>query len=583
MKSFPPAGRFPGSHKRDASPPSRRQFLHALSGACMFPFLGTALHAIATKSEGLFSDVTKAAGISWKHFNGMSPDRYLIEAMGSGVGLADLHGDGSLDIFLPNGGETPRGKSERPLRNALYRNLGNGKFVDVASEAGLDQVKTYGTGVAIADYDNDGHQDIFITGFPHCQLYRNNGDGSFTDVTLDAGVQNVGRWASSAAWFDYDRDGFLDLIVCNYVQFSFDGVPPKCEYDQIRTYCEQRGYSGMPLTLYHNNHDGTFTDVSRVSGVDQFIGRALGVVAVDIDDDGWPDLFISRDGSPNLLLLNKRNGTFADAALEAEVAYDSEGNAKAGMGVDAGDVEGNGHPDFVITNFNYEFHSLFLNPGSFPFLDATRTSSLAGPTRLSVGWGAHFLDYDNDGLMDLMIVNGHINEVIEAAQSQVKYKEKPFLARNTGKGIFEDVSAIAGPAFRESYLGRGLAIGDWNNDGSIDAIFTCIAESPVLLQNNVGQRNAWIGIQLIGTHSNRDAIGSKLSLTVGGKKLVRWITGGSSYLSSHDKRIIFGLGTIQSGSKLDISIRWPNGSNQIVRSLAINQYHKIKETAQDHP
>jgi hypothetical protein len=548
----------------------------------MIPWLDLTLRGIAGKSEEMFSDVTKEAGITWKHFSGMSADRYLIEAMGSGVGLADLHGDGWLDIFLPNGGETPRGKSQLPLRNALYRNLGGSKFVDVASEAGLDQLKSYGTGVAIADYDNDGHQDIFITGYPRCQLYRNNGNGSFTDVTLDAGVQNAGRWAASAAWFDYDRDGYLDLIVCNYVQFSFEGVPPKCEYDQIRTYCEQRGYSGMPLTLYHNNHDGTFTDVSRLSGVDQFVGRALGVVAVDVNDDGWPDLFVSRDGSPNLLLLNKRNGTFADAALEAEVAYDSEGNAKAGMGVDAADVDGDGRPDFVVTNFNYEFHSLFLNPGSFPFVDATRTSRLAGTTRWSVGWGAHFLDYDNDGLMDLLIVNGHINEVIEAAQSQVKYKEKPLLARNIGKGLFEDVSAKAGSAFDQAYLGRGLAIGDWNNDGSADAVFTCIGESPVLLQNNVGQKNAWIGIQLIGTQSNRDAIGSKLTVIASGKKIVRWITGGSSYLSSHDKRVIFGLGDIPPGSKLDLSIRWPNGNIQDVRSLAINRYHKINETSQGH-
>jgi hypothetical protein len=341
--------------------------------------------------------------------------------MGGGVGLFDFDDDGWLDIFLLNGGETPRGRSEKPLQNALYRNLGNGKFVDVAGEAGLSRVKNYGMGVAVADFDNDGHQDIFITGFPNCTLYHNNGNGTFTDITADAGLQNSGRWASGAAWFDYDRDGFLDLVACNYAEFSFEGVAPKCEYLKVRTYCEQRAYKGMPLAIYHNNRNGTFTDVSRSSGLDQFVGRALGVVAIDIDDDGWPDLVVARDASPNLLLQNKHDGTFVDAGLDAEIAFDSNGNAKAGMGVDAGDLNGDGRPDVVVTNFNFEFHSLFLNRGSFPFEDWTRASHLAGFTRSDVGWGVKLVDFDNDGLLDLIIVNGHVIEVSESLQSQVKY------------------------------------------------------------------------------------------------------------------------------------------------------------------
>jgi enediyne biosynthesis protein E4 len=556
---------------------SRRSFLGAISAAGIAQiFHSTQIYADAA-AKPIFSNVTAEAGITWRHFNGMSPDRYLIETMGGGVGLFDFDDDLRLDIFLLNGGETPHGKSDHPLYNALYRNLGNGKFEDVAAEAGVSQVKHYGMGVAIADFDNDGHQDIFITGFPHGTLYHNNGNGTFTDVTADAGLQNSGRWGSGAAWFDYDRDGFLDLVVCNYAEISFEGTPLKCEYFNVRTYCEQRAYKGLPLTLYHNNRNGTFTDVSRSSGLDRFVGRALGVVAVDFDDDGWPDLFVARDASPNLLLLNKHDGTFGDAGLEAEIAYDRNGNARAGMGVDAADVDGDGRPDLVVTNFNFEFHSLFLNREEFPFEDWTRASGLAASTRSDVGWGAHFLDYDNDGLLDLMIVNGHVIEVIEQLRAGVKYKEPPLLLHNSGNAVFEDVSSKAGPAFSQDYLARGLAIGDWDNDGAPDAIFTCIGERPVLLHNNLGGKNSWIGIQLIGVKSNRDAIGAKLTLRPAGRKLVRWITGGGSYLSSHDKRVVFGLGNLPANRSVDIKIVWPNGQAQVATAMEINRYHQITQ------
>ena len=382
---------------------------------------------------------------------------------------------------------------------------------------------------------------------------------------------------SGAAWFDYDRDGFLDLVVCNYAEFSFEGIAPKCEYVNVRTYCEQRAYKGAPLTIFHNNRNGTFADVSRSSGLDRFVGRALGVVAIDIDDDGWPDLVVARDASPNLLLLNKHDGTFVDAGLEAEIAFDSNGNAKAGMGVDVGDADGDGRPDIAVTNFNFEFHSLFLNRGKFPYEDWTRASRLAGVTRSNVGWGVHFLDFDNDGLLDLMIVNGHVNEVIESLQPQVKYREQPLLLHNTGGAVFEDVSSRAGAAFLQGYLARGLAIGDWDNDGAPDAIFTCIGDRPVLLRNNVGQKNSWIGLSLVGVKSNRDAIGAKLMLRVGDRKLVRWLTGGSSYLSSHDKRVLFGLGNLAANHAVDVEILWPNGGTQVASSLQINRYHRIVE------
>jgi hypothetical protein len=556
---------------------SRRGFLTAFSMAAVGQFLPRGLFGGNGPASPIFSDVTAEAGLTWRHFNGFSPDRHLIETMGGGVGFLDFDNDGWLDVFLLNSGETPRGKSEKPLQNALYHNLGNGKFVDVAAEAGLSRLKTYGTGVAIADFDNDGHQDILITGFPNCLLYHNNGNGTFTDVTEDAGLRNAGRWAASAAWFDYDRDGFLDLVICNYAELSFEGTAPRCEYLNVRTYCEQRAYKGMPLSIYHNNRNGTFTDVSRASGLDRLVGRALGVVALDIDADGWQDLFVARDASPNLLLLNKHDGTFADAGVEAEIAYDINGNSKAGMGVDAGDINGDGRPDFVVTNFSFEYPSLFLSSAGLLFEDGARAAKIADATRFDVGWGVHFLDFDNDGHLDLMLVTGHVNEVVESLQPQVKYKERPLLLHNLGNGQFEDVTFSAGRAFSKGYLARGLAVGDWDNDGAPDAVFTCIGDSPVLLRNNVGKKNSWVGVRLIGTKSNRDAIGAKLTLSLADRKLVRWVTGGSSYLSSHDKRILFGLGGLAANQTVNIEILWPNGARQNATALKINRYHEVVE------
>jgi hypothetical protein len=532
--------------------------------------------ATASASNEIFTDITEQAGITWQQFGGESPDRFLIETMGGGVGFFDFDNDGLLDIFFVNGGETPHGKSPIPLSNALYRNLGDGRFENVAAKAGLDKLNFYGMGVAAADFDNDGYQDLYTTGYPASALYHNNRDGTFTDVTDKAGVKSAGKWAAGAAWFDYDHDGFLDLIITNYAQFSFED-PKKCELNRVRAYCVQTAYTGLPLTLYHNNGNGTFSDVSRRSGFDKLIGRGLGVVAVDVNDDGWPDLFIARDASPNLLLINKHDGTFEDIALEAEVAYDQNGIAKAGMGVDAGDVNGDGIPDFVVTNFNDQYHSLFLGSKSLPFSDRTSASHLANLTRSFVGWGTKFLDYDNDGNLDVMLINGHINQEIESTRVDVKYKEPVLLLRNKGSGVFDDMRELAGATFQRSYRGRSIAIGDFDNDGDTDAVFTTLNGRPVLLRNNAGQDNSWVGFSLQGTVSNRDAIGAKITVTSSGRTLTRWIVAGGSYLASQDKRVLVGLGS--SARPVDADIRWPNGFVQHLSNLQLRRYHQIVEPA----
>jgi enediyne biosynthesis protein E4 len=526
-------------------------------------------------AQDIFTDLTPQAGIHWRHFNGESEEKYLIEAMGGGVAFLDFDKDGLEDLFFVTGGETPKSKSVTPPRNALYRNLGGGKFEDVTGKSGLARLPFYGMGVAAGDFDNDGYPDIFITGYPSCALLHNNRNGTFTDITDKAGVKNAGKWAASATWFDYDRDGRLDLFVTNYAKFSYEHGP-RCDYRGERTYCAQVAYQGEPPTLYHNNGDGTFSDVTEHAGLAKLIGRALGVVAIDVDDDGWADLFVARDASPNLLLINQHDGTFKDVALNAEIALTADGMARAGMGVDAGDVNGDGRPDFIITNFNDEQHALFLNTGEFPYREWTRESGLAALTHPFVGWGAQFIDYDNDGNLDLVLVNGHINAVIEKTRVDVSYREPPLLLANDGKGVFRNVSEQAGPVFQNHYLGRGLAVGDYDNDGGVDVVFTRLNDTPLLLHNNVGPLKPWIGVDLEGTKSNRDAIGAKLTLTCGTRKLVRWITGGSSYLSSHDRRVVFGLGEGPKGP-VELTIRWPNGNAQTVTGLKVNQYQRIVE------
>ena len=542
-------------------------------------FLPLSQKAVGRAFSEIFTDVTVRAGITWVHFNGESEDRFLIEAVCGGVAFLDFDRDGLLDMYFVNGGETPKGKCKSPVRNALYRNLGDGTFDDVALKAGVDRIDFFGMGVAVADYDNDGFPDLFVTGYPSSNLFRNNGNGTFTDVTAKASVKNDGEWAASAAWFDYDRDGFLDLFVTNYVTFSLT-EPRRCEYSGIPVYCGQTAYEGRSPTLYHNNGDGTFKDVSRQSGIKKHVGRAFGVVTTDANEDGWPDVVVACDASPNWLLMNQKDGTFKDFALDAELAFSPDGIARAGMGVDAGDVNADGKPDFVVTNFHSENHALYLNTGAFPFEEWTTQSGLAGFTKSYVGWGTHFIDYNNDGALDLLIVNGHLNSYVERTRKDVQYRQLPLLLANNGKGVFQNMQGLAGPVFNTGYLARGMATGDFDNDGDTDAIFVCLNDKPVLLRNNVGQNQVWIGFQLTGTVSNRDAIGARLTVRFRDRRFVRWITGGASFLASSDKRIVVGLEGGAPSEAISVDVQWPNGTIQQVRGLQPNHYHEIVERAE---
>lgn len=529
--------------------------------------------ALIAHSGPSFIDVTDSAGIRWSHFNGESPHRYLVESTTGGIAFLDFDGDGRLDLFLVNGGETPGTKAPSPVRNALYRNIGRGNFEDVAEKAGIAKVSFYGMGVAASDFDNDGDTDIYVTGFPASALYRNNGDGTFADVTKSAGVENAGEWAASAAWLDYDRDGLLDLFVANYAEFSFSDKH-QCDFAGRPVYCAQTDYKGRPPVLYHNEGNGRFRNVTAQATLQTHVGRGLGVVAIDVNDDAWVDLFVARDASPNLLLINQKNGTFRDAAFEAEVAYNADGIARAGMGVDAGDFDGDGRPDFIVTNFDSEYHASYRNRGQLTFEETTVQSRLAAFTKWFVGWGVRFLDYDNDGDLDLFIVSGHLQENISESSRSVQYREPPLLLANDGGGVFTNASSDGGPAFRKGYLGRGLATGDFDNDGAVDAAFIDLNSRPVLLRNS-GSPNHWLGIHLRGTRSNRDAIGARVTLRQGNRKATRWIAGGGSFLASHDRRVVFGLG--QDTAAADIEVLWPNGSVQKITGLTPGRYHEIVE------
>jgi predicted NUDIX family NTP pyrophosphohydrolase len=530
-----------------------------------------------TSAEPLFEEIPpEASGISWVHENAMSDARYLPETMGPGVAFFDYDNDGWMDIFMVNSGAADFYTPPRPLKNALYKNNRNGTFTDVTDKAGVAGGKAFGMGCAIADYDNDGYADILVTAYGRCTLYRNNGDGTFSDVTDKAGLAAPG-WTTSAVWFDYDNDGKLDLFLCSFVQYSANN-DVFCGDNKLgrRFYCIPRVFKPTPSLLFHNNGDGTFKEVSGATDIQRALGKALGVVATDINADGQMDLFVANDTVQNFLFMNRGKGKWDEIGLVAEVAFSANGTPRSGMGVDAADFNGDGRQDLFVANVDQEMFSLYRNDGNDFFSDVAGPHGVAQATRLLSGWGLKFFDHDNDGLVDLLLANGHPDDMIEKYSQQVRYKEPLLFFRNDGMKL-TNVSKEAGPVFQKTFPARGLSVGDYNNDGRVDVLIGNNGGAPVLLKNNGGQGNHWLGIRLQGTGCNRDAVGATITWSAGGKTRSRLKTSGGSYLSSHDVREVLGLGA---AAKVDwIEIKWPQPSGRVERfaEVPIDRYITIVE------
>ncbi len=526
----------------------------------------------ASQFKVQFSDVAIEAGITFRHENGASPGKQLFETFGSGVGVIDFDNDGWPDLFFANGADLAHGK--RSPGNALYRNLGNGKFEDVTAGAGLAGNGMFATGVTVGDYDNDGFMDIYVTGYGGNQLFHNNGDGTFTDVTAKAGVAGSG-WSSSAAWVDYDRDGRLDLFVARYVDYDIQHAP-YCGYQKpgYRMYCDPQQFDGMPPLLYHNNGDGTFTEVSRMAGVANPAGKGLGVAIGDVDGDGWPDIFVANDGVRNFLYHNKGDGTFEDITYGAGVGFDMNGKTMNGMGAEIADLDGDGLPDIFFTAFSRQYNPFFRNLGKLLFDDATLKAGLPSSVE-TLGFGTKVFDFDNDGNPDIYVTNGHVTDNVQLYDPRLSYRQRDLLYRNEGGGHFRDVSMQSGPAFRIEHVGRGAAVLDFDNDGDLDIVTTDSGGRPMLLRNDGGNRNHWIAISGRGRESNRFGIGCKVRVTSGGRTQLREINPYGSYLSTSDVRLFFGLGNQTAVSRLEIE--WPNGKKQVIENVRANQVVLLDE------
>ena len=525
----------------------------------------------------LFTEVpASTSGITFQHTNGRSPDYYLPETTGPGCAFLDYDNDGWMDIYLVNSGKCDFFAPNPPLRNALYRNNRDGTFTDVTEKAGVVG-GGYGMGVAVGDYDADGWPDLYVTQYGRSILYHNNGDGTFTDVTEIAGLAAPG-WASSAVWFDYDNDGRLDLFVCRFVDFDksknkFCGN----ERSGQRYYCIPRVYQPVHSWLFHNNGNGTFTDVSQESGIAKSLGKAWGVVATDINNDGWMDLFVANDTVANFLFLNKHNGKFEDIGLESGVAYSLDGRERSGMGVDSADFDQDGWQDLFVTNVDQEMYSIYRNNHDLTFEDLAGPTGLGRLTRLMSGWGVKFFDYDNDGNLDLFIANGHPDDKIEEHSSHVTYREPLLLFHNNGGTLENVAAAVAGPAFTQSLAARGLALGDFNNDGAVDVLVAVNGGAPLLLKNQAATENHWLGVRLVGKKANPDAIGARITWHAADLKRSRLKIGGGSYLSSHDPREVLGIGKRPKIDKLEIQWPQPSGRVETFTDLPIDRYIAIVE------
>jgi len=547
--------------------------LAAASTPAAAPPAGKAANAPITVR---YTDVRKAAGITFIQDSTQTDEKYYLETMGTGVGWIDYDQDGLMDLYFVQSAATEAYQPPHPLRSALYHNNGDGTFTDVTDKAGVGGEGHYGQGVAVGDFDNDGWPDLYVTGYGHAILYHNNHDGTFTNVTAKAGVADEGGWSTSAGWFDYDKDGWLDLVVTNYIDWS-----PKNNLwcgergPGYRSYCNPGNYKGQRTKLYHNNHDGTFTDVSVKSGVGLPESKGMGVVLADFDNDGWPDIAIANDTWPNFLFLNNHDGTFKDVSLISGLAASEEGKYEAGMGIDAADVNGDGLLDVYITHLDLELNRLYLNNGDTTFTDDTYASGIGAKARLLSGVAAKFLDYDNDGWVDILQLNGAMLDNVTLYHSEVSYKEPLLMFRNLGLGHFEMTSSQLGPDFLRPLAGRGLATADFDNDGDIDIAINNRGDSPELLRNDGGNANHWLEVLLMGTKSNRDGTGAQLKLTSEGFAQVKQAEGGTSYMSASDPRIHFGLAK---RAKIEsLVITWPSGQVDKLANLPIDTIIAVKE------
>ena len=511
----------------------------------------------------------------------MSAKRHLPETMGPGAAFLDYDNDGWMDIYLVNSGPSDFYTPAKPIRNALYKNNRNGTFTDVTEEAGVGG-GTFGMGVAVGDFDNDGWPDLFVTSYGKCILYKNNRNGSFSDVTASAGVATPG-WTTSAVWFDYDNDGKLDLFVCSFVDYSPEHRLA-CGNNALGKYfyCIPRPFLPTVSFLYHNNGNGTFTEVGKNSIIGKTKGKGLGVVATDINNDGRMDLFVANDTVQEFLYINRGpgpNGTWKwqEAGLEANIAFSEAGKVRSGMGVDAADLGNRGWQDLFLANVDQEMFNVYQNNKDETFQDVSNLEGVAQATRLLSGWGLKYFDYDNDGAMDLILANGHPDDMIAEYSLKVSWKEPLLLFHQEADGKLHNVSDRGGPAFHELYNARGLAVGDFDNDGAIDVLVCVNGGRPLLLKNNAAAGNNWLGLKLEGVTANRDGIGAKIVWTAGGKTFHRLKNSGGSYLSSHDPREVLGIGVAQ---KIDsVEIHWPGPSKQIDRltKLPLNTYVKVVE------
>ena len=532
--------------------------------------------ASATPPEVTFRDVTQQAGIRFVHNNGAFGKKYLPETLGPGVAFIDFDNDGWPDIFLVNGADW-RGHTQKHSTPKLYHNNHDGTFTDVTHKAGLD-IELYGLGVAVGDYDNDGFDDLFVTALGQSRLFHNNGNGTFTDVTQKAGLSGPHELSTSAAWVDYDKDGRLDLVVGNYVQWT----PERdlyCTLDgKSKSYCTPESYKGTSVRLWHNRGDGTFEDVTQKAGLGDPTSKTMGIAVLDYDNDGWPDLLLSNDTQPNKLYRNNANGTFTEKGVIAGVAFSEDGVARAGMGVDAADYDHSGHASVMITNFSNQMLSLYHNEGKGLFVDEAPQSSIGRATLLTLGFGCFFFDYDLDGWPDIFIANGHIDPEIQKVQANVKYAMPPHLFRNQGKGKFEEVTASMGPQFNAPRVGRGAAYGDAFNRGRLDLLLSTNGGPAYLFRNETqtgGNANCSLRLKLVGTKSNRDGIGAVAKLSAGGETQTQMLRSGSSYLSASELVLTFGLG--QRDKADAVEVRWPSGQVDRLANVTAGQTITVTE------